>query len=209
MENALIHASLGRCGSWWFCNSVIKNYSNFHSFYNFGDINFNKNTLYKTHDFPPPNIAPYMKIVYMFGCPMNIIVSALEKFDYKVHKNVHQIYSPWEAFYKYHNADILEHHKIYDKDTLRLEENFDMWYKPQRFPFVAIKYETLSKIDLNRLYNFLGFKFDLIPFKKRESNWQNHPQKDRLLSTYKSLADKVERAEPIKFFEPISLRIPE
>lgn len=206
---ALIHSSMGRCGSWWFCHSVRPHFPGFVSFFNFGDITFEPGTLYKTHDYPPPSAQDHMKIVYMFGNPMNIIASAMEKFHFRESMVGRLYYTPWEAFYKFHNADVLEHHKIYDQDTLHLEENFDRWYKPQTFPFVAIKYETFHQIDLEPLYEFLGFKFDLIPYKKRESHWRDHPRCDRLWSTYKRLADKIDDAPPIKFFEPTTVRMPE
>lgn len=205
---SLIHASMGRCGSWWFCHSVEGHFNKFVSFFNFGDIVFSPGELYKTHDYPPPAALPHMKIVYMFGNPMNIVVSAMDKFHYGESMVGKLYYSPWEAFYKFHNADYTEHHKIYDKDTLHLEENFDRWYKPQPFPFVAIKYEEFVHADKQPLYDFLGFSFAMLPYKKRQSDWQTRPQASRLKATYGKLADKIDAAPAIKIFDPVAVKLP-
>ena len=149
-----ICAGMGRCGTWWLCHSIENHFNKFVSFFNFGDIVFSPGELYKTHDYPPPSALPHMKIIYMFGSPMNIIISAMKNFDFKEAMVGKLYYKSWEAFYKFHNADVLEHHKIYDKDTLHLEENFDRWYKQQPFPFMTLKYKHFIKLIYNRFMIF-------------------------------------------------------
>ncbi len=213
VETSIVIAGFGRCGTWWLHNSINpeKNPTfNFHSFFSFGDVDFRRSKyIYKTHDLPPPMMRPNVRVIYMFGNPMNVIESGMENFTFrKPLVDTDNGYSAWEAFYKHHNADILEHKNIYKKDTLRLENDFDQWYRPQPFPFIALKYETLASIDLGPLYDFLGFRFDLLPFVERESCWTSSPHADDMRSAYGNLADKIERAAPLKVFDAIKVELP-
>jgi hypothetical protein len=194
--NAIIVGGLGRCGTKLICKSLKK--SGILKNKTFLDrIDEQKEYIngfyYKTHDYPPDNLPANVKLIYMFGNPMNTAISA--------HKQINE----WGYLHHYHlNSDLYKfNNDVFYNDTLLLHKHFDAWYKEQNFEFISIKYEALYDQRTAEILNhFLGFQISLIPFAKRESDYKTHPQKEHLIKTYGELNEKIKRAENVRVWEP-------
>ncbi len=133
-----------------------------------------------------------IKIIWMFGNPMNIVLSLIEKKEFPVQLHYLNLQSP----------NYKQHSRIFTQDTLLLEKHFDNWYKPQKFEFLSVKYESLrQQQNRHAIDDFLGFKLDLPAWKERAFDWRTHPKKDELLRTYGRLAEKIEAAEDVKWWK--------
>ena len=96
-----------------------------------------------------------------------------------------------------------QHSKRFTQDTLLLEKHFDAWYKPQKFEFLSVKYESLRhQKNVIAIEDFLRLKLDLPVWRERSADWRTHPKKDELLRTYGRLAEKIEAAEDVKWWKP-------
>jgi hypothetical protein len=193
--NAIIVGGLGRCGTKLICKSLKK--SGILKKKIFLDrIDQQKEYMngfcYKTHDYPPDNLPVNVKLIYMFGNPMNTAISA--------HKQINK----WGYLHHYHlNSKLYKfNNDLFYNDTLLLCKHFDAWYKEQNFEFISIKYEALYNAEtIEVLSRFLGFPIDLIPFEKRESDYKIHPQKEHLIKTYGELNEKIKKAENVKVWK--------
>ena len=131
----------------------------------------------------------------MFGNPMNIVVSA------------HTQMNAWGRVHHEHlGSDLfVDNDCVFQEDTLLLSEHFDLWYRPQRFSFATVKYEALYEREtIATLSDYLGIKLILPPFDKREANWIDHPQKEKLLEIYANLHKRIEEADGIKIWPSTS-----
>jgi len=149
---------------------------------------------YKTHDFPPDSLQPHVKLLWLFGNPMNAVLSGYKTFAGSGKVHYHHINSPYAN----------QHENAFNKDVFLLEDHFKAWYKGQNFEFLSVKYEALYKEDVRGTLNeFLGFDLKLLPFRKRETDWTTHSRKDELLQTYSALAKLVDQADDVKIWKKI------
>ena len=195
-KNAFIIGGLGRCGTQLICKSLKKSGMSENSYF-LDRFDQQKEYIngfyYKTHDYPPDSLPPNVKLIYMFGNPMNIAIST--------HKKINE----WGFLHHYHlNSDLYQSNdELFYKDTLLLHNHFDAWYKNHNFEFISIKYEALYNIQtIEILNNFLGFKLKLLPFSKREADYKTHPHKENLLKTYSALNEKIEDSDNVKVWKP-------
>ena len=196
-KNAIIVGGLGRCGTTLMCYS-LKN-SGFPGDLIFFDRFDQQNELingcyYKTHDYPPNYLPANVKLIYMFGNPMNIVIST--------HKKINE----WGYLHHYHlDSDLYTFNdEIFYKDTLLLHKHFDAWYKNQNFEFISIKYESLYDTEtLNVLKGFIGLELNLLPFVNRETSYKTHPHKKNIIRTYSELNEKIKNADNAKVWKPI------
>ncbi len=161
---------------------------------------FRMHRFFKTHAFPPDMKLPKnFKLIWMFGNPMNIVLSA-EKERY----NNKDIDNWLKLHYINSHSPYYENHKdIYISDTLLLEKHFDAWYKSQPFEFLSLRYETLYNPEVRKgLNEFLGFKLELESQRQRSTDWRLHPRRAELEDTYKRLNSKIEAADDIKHWKP-------
>ncbi len=196
-KSSIIVAGLGRSGTTLVYNSLLYNHyfkptpftTNLNSLMDYDSKGF----VYKTHDLPPKELNDSFKLIYLFGNPMNTVLSThrrINEWGRLHHKHLHS------NLFK-DNDDILY------KDILMLNEHFDKWYRKQKFSFVSIKYEMLYTEDTqNALSDYLGFKIKLFPQKKRNTDWKTHPMGDIVYNTYKQLFLKIEESENYKIWEP-------
>jgi len=147
---------------------------------------------YKTHAFPPESLPENVKVIYMFGNPYDIVVSAHKKMNH------------WGSTHHFH----LESDKytpndcVFKEDTMMLYEHFDAWLRPQSFPLITIRYETLFKEETRQtISRFLGFNFKLPAFKERQANWSSHPRKEEFSEIYSDLALKIDAADDVRIWE--------
>ena len=126
------------------------------------------------------------KVIYLFGNPMNIVISAHKYTNIKLH-------------YKHMNADVRNINKWHIYDSLRLEDNFDSWYKKQNFDLITVRYETMYN-NLSKIEEFINHKLEFPKYKKRRTNWLEHQHKELLQKTYGNLNKKILNAKDIKIW---------
>jgi len=189
----IIIASMGRAGSTLMMDTISKKikYNGFVLFENKKikqnlDFKDHKNIVegvYKTHDLSN-NIDENFKCIYLFSNPMNSVISA--------HK-----YTNLEVHYKNLSGDWSLRNEWHLYDSLKLEQNFDSYYKKQNFDLITVRYETLyNNIDI--IENFLGLKLTFPSKIERRTNWKNHKFSEELLKTYGNLWRKIKNADDIK-----------
>ena len=145
--------------------------------------------VYKTHGFPPPSLPDQVRLIYMFGNPMNIVVSA------------HNQMNAWGRLHHKHlGSDLfIDNDCVFQRDTLLLSKHFDLWHRRQSFSFATVRYEALYEPGtISTLNEYLGINLTLPPFRKRSANWTEHPRKDKLLEIYADLHKRIEQADNIK-----------
>lgn len=194
-NTAIIVASMGRCGSTMVYNAIHSHgFKNTTFLTSFKDcFIFANGSVYKTHDYPPKYLPCNVKLIYMFGNPMDIVTSTNNKINW------------WgKTHHKHIGSDLFrENDDLFIKDTLQLYKHYKSWYRPQRFTFLSIKYEALFCRNNREILNeFVGFDLQLPPKLNRKANWLSHPRKDELLGLYGSLNEKILEAEDIKVWYP-------
>ena len=128
----------------------------------------------------------------MFGNIMNTIISATKTINLWGELHFRNLHS--DKFKPYEDP--------YFEDVMLLENLFDAWYQSQNFPFMTVKYEGLyNKKTLQMLNDFVGFNIEFPPFKKRETDWSTHCQRNSVLDTYKNLNEKIEKADECKIWK--------
>jgi len=183
----IIISSMGRSGSTLLFD-VLKNYRSNNEFIILHDkLNLKNNFLYKTHSFSedmPKNCN--CKVLYLFSNPYNVVISAHKNTNLKMH-------------YKHMNGFWGMRNQWHIFDSLRLEDNFDSWYKKQNFELLTIKYECLYE-NINIIEDFIGEKLIFPEIKKRKTNWKNHEFKNDIEKTYGNLFKKINNANNIKIW---------
>lgn len=194
LKPAVLVAGLGRCGTSLMYEAIADSsrlYAKATFVVDLAGARFRGATVYKTHDFPPPRVQPGVKVIFMFGNPMNAAISSYENLDERHYRHVR---SP-------HAAD---HDLIFDKDVLLMEEHFDRWMQPQAFPFLSIRYEDLFDDDvIQTVSDYIGQPVQLPMKQPRRADWRWHPERDRLEATYGRLAEKVAAAPRANIWLPI------
>lgn len=143
--------------------------------------------VYKTHDYAPDFIDPRVKVIFMFGNPMDAVVSAHKILGGPMHYK--HVKSPLHS----------EHDQIFTKDVMLKESHFDSWMKQQSFDFLSLRYEHLYRPEVrNIVEQFLEIKLNLPEHRQRSSSWKSHSEHEALATTYASLNKKVEEAESVK-----------
>lgn len=186
-DNAYIIAGLGRCGTTLVQQALIETHGVIKSrqfLSRFSDENkFVNGTIHKTHDLPPATLSSNVKLVFMFGNPMNAALSGYKEFS----KNKHYAHIGV--------TDIPDREDIFSRDILLLEKHFDAWHRQQGFDFISVRYETLyAEATRAMLAEYLGFRVNLPPHRQRSTDWQQHDRRDELVATYSGLNAKIESA---------------
>ncbi len=188
-DNAYIIAGLGRCGTTLVQQAIIDTHGAIKSktfLSQFSDEEkFVKGTIYKTHNFPPATLPAHVKLIFMFGNPMNAALSGYREFSKENDKHFNHIGA----------TEMPDREELFHEDKLMLEKHFDTWYQPQGFDFISIRYEALyAKETRAMLEEYLGFDLQLPPFRERKTDWRQHDRSDELLATYSGLNAKIEAA---------------
>lgn len=184
-RSPIIIAGLGRCGTTLVHDSFRFNhhYIPHKDIFMFSDgIDFKPNIIYKIHDYPPAFLPDNVKVIFMFGNPMNTVISS--------HRRINE----WGVLHHKHlGSDVFKtNDDILNNDTLKLNTLFDAWDQDQNFDFLAVRYETLySKETVKAISDYIGFKFRLFPEKKRKTNWEKHDMREVLKKVYGELNKKI------------------
>jgi hypothetical protein len=188
-DNAYIISGLGRCGTTLMqyalieTQGVIKSRRFLSSFSD--ERKYVKGTIYKTHSLPPATLPSHVKLVFMFGDPMNAALSGYKAFSKENDKHFTHIGA----------SGIPDREEIFSKDILMLEQHFDAWYQRQGFDFISVRYETLYAEETQAmLAEYLGFRLNLPPYRQRSTDWHQHERRDELEATYSGLNAKIEAA---------------
>jgi hypothetical protein len=188
-DNAYIISGLGRCGTTLMQYALIETQGVIKSrrfLSRFSDEKkFVKGSIYKTHSFPPATLPSHVKLVFMFGDPMNAALSGHREFSKENDKHFTHIGA----------SGIPDREEIFSKDILMLEKHFDAWYQRQGFDFISVRYETLyAEETRTMLAEYLGFRLKLPPYRQRSTDWHQHERRDELEATYAGLNAKIEAA---------------
>ena len=191
----VIVAGMGRCGTSLVFSSIAEKLEDRSFVKHIENYSFENGGVYKTHDLPPLNLSGNPKVIFMFGNPMNIAVSA-DNVDKESRRNDNYEWS--YAHYNHLHADVSKKDLFHKEDTLGLEKQFDLWCKPQTFPLLTVRYETMF-YNLHTIKEFLGISDINFPEKiPRKTNWKEHIFKEDLEKTYKALNEKIILAPDIK-----------
>ena len=194
-DNAYIISGLGRCGTTLMQFALIESRGLIKSrrfLSRFSDEkNFVKGTLYKTHSAPPVRLPPHVKLVFMFGDPMNAALSGYKEFSKENDKHFQHIGA----------SEVPDREDIFSRDVLMLEQHFDAWYQRQGFDFISVRYETLyTEETQSMLAEYLGFRLKLPPYRQRSTDWRQHERRDELAATYAGIGNKIEAADDCRIW---------
>lgn len=183
----IIIAGLGRCGTTLLFDSIRNTNQFVRDISNINTPEFMPFMCIKTHDFPPEKLPENTTVIFMFGHPFDIVVSAND--PNKVNVTEH---------YLNMHANFAEKNMCYKKDVLRLEEQFDKWMQPQTFNLLTVRYETLWD-NVNNIQEVIGVKFSLPEYKERQScSTLSYSAIDSLGRTYGNLLHKINNAANYK-----------
>jgi hypothetical protein len=194
-DNAYIISGLGRCGTTLVQYALIETRGAIKSrkfLSRFSDEKkYVKGTIYKTHSFPPATLPPHVKLVFMFGDPMNAALSGYKEFNKENDKHFQHIGA----------SEVPDREEIFSRDVLMLEEHFDAWYQRQGFDFISVRYETLYAEETQSiLAEYLGFSLKLPPYRQRSTDWRQHDRGSELAATYSGLNAKIEAADDCRIW---------
>ena len=194
-DNAYIISGLGRCGTTLMQYALIETRGAIKSrrfLSRFSDEKtFVKGTIYKTHSSPPATLPAHVKLVFMFGDPMNAALSGYKEFSKENDKHFQHIGA----------SEVPDREEIFSRDVLMLEQHFDAWFQPQGFDFISVRYETLyAEKSQAILAEYLGFSLKLPPYRQRSTDWRQHDRGDELATTYAGLNAKIEAAADCKIW---------
>ena len=187
-EQAIVVGGLGRCGTMLVHTALKRAWLRETPFVDRlqQQAVFQAGRLYKTHDYPPPTLPAHVKTIFMFGHPFDIVLSTQNQINHWGRRH----FSALSADGFHPNDDLI------GADLLGLERLFDAWYQSQGFEFISIRYESLChKQTLEILWDYLGFRFQLPPYRPRRTNWQEFERKSDLIAVYGELQEKIERAK--------------
>ena len=190
-KKTIVIAGMGRCGSTLLFKSVGGSWEKSIREIFVRDLreeDIQPGRILKTHDFAPEFLPPYVKVVYLFGDPFEIVLSSWDKMKQK-DITQHVIHM--------HGAVERQEH-MFSEDVFRLEENFHSWHREHSYPVLTVRYETMWQ-NLDSIRDFIGKPVSLPSYKKRW-NYLEGMTKSELTSlrkTYGRLKDKVTTAPDV------------
>ena len=151
--------------------------------------------VYKSHDFPPAYLPSHVKVIFLFGNPIDIVLSALE-LDKRPLTGVDSRFTALDLHIRNLRGDIKKKADLFDKDVLRLEEQFDCWFKTQAFPLLRLRYETMWEHQ-SEIRSFIGIDRFKLP-KKKQRKYLRGKYNDSTLANlelnYSQLSKKIQNA---------------
>jgi hypothetical protein len=168
---------------------------------------------------PPKEIPDGTRVVYIFGDPLNAVISFFNRRFY-LHSGHGYIAQPTRTsrtdwayehckkiqgdFSRFSSEWDLEDYLSQGEDLFGLEEHFDNWITAQvDYHIMLIRHETLWD-HLTEIFDFLNLPHSEIekfpPCKKRSSNWQDEPKhiQKKLFEVYGKLYNKIIEHPDIK-----------
>ena len=151
------------------------------------------------------------KVIYLYGHPLNILLS----FYHKIYEDDTKL--AWcrgnPHYVEFLECDIeKDFFEVYlDEDILGLERHLDKWWKKKDFDLLCVKYENLHDTQ-NIIRKFIEgptqltkggnheVPLKLPPKRERKTDWRKNPHKEQLLQTYASVIEKFEQKPPYELF---------
>lgn len=194
IANSFIVAGMGRCGTTLVYDALrrygLKGTAFLSSLDEHDD--YIPGRVYKTHDFPCAHVPSHVKMVFLFGNPMDIVIST--------HRKINEWGRQHHAHL--HSNAFTQNNVLFERDSLRLAEHFDAWYRSHDFNFVSVRYESLFDPRVRAtLEDYLELSVPWPGFRRRQADWTTHPQRDRLWALYGGLYRRIEQAEDVKIWE--------
>jgi hypothetical protein len=197
-RNCFVVAGLPRCGTTLACTALtrrkLSTYRAPGFLIEFPDGFRGKGGfVYKTHTpYPPEHVATTTKILFMFGDPRDAVISIYNNLGYdQAYRNAH---SPYRD----------EHERLFERDLMGLEANFENWYRHHSYSFASVRYEAFyNRRILKVLEEYLGMRLSFPPARRRRTNFRLHPEIQKINSTYAGLLEKVSRAKDVQIWEPL------
>jgi|GEM_PF-3249428 len=194
-KTSLIVAGMGRCGTTTAYESLIGYgfHESPHFLNRFSDLKPDGGGfIYKTHDFPPASLPPGFKVIFLFGDPIAIALSA------------HKMINYWgrEHFLHMNAGPFIENDNVLRGDPMQLHKHFESWMRPHPFPVLALRYpDVFTPESVRALQDFLGLDVDLPPFKERETKAEAHPLYPELQATFQALREIIRHTPKINLLE--------
>jgi len=141
--------------------------------------------VYKTHDRPVAGLPDYVRTIYTFADPFEVVAS--------LHRQWH---TAGEVWMREHATNMVrrevDYVRMYDTDVLELEANFDAWMQHDGPRCLLVRYDELWN-QTERLSAFLGRPVRLPPYQPRASalDQLDRDQRAAIERTYRGLRDKV------------------
>lgn len=198
LDFPLIVAGLGRCGTSLVFDTIRKSVRNPYCFARRLDaIDLTGNPVIKTHDYPPEGgLPPGTRAIFMYGNITDTIISTTTQINRWGSMHFDHLRSPY---------DFAGYTELYSADLLALEDMFAAWYRPQAFPLLCLRYETLySEASQTALSDFLGYHPPFPPYRPRSTDQSSHPHTSTILETYRELDKKLRAAENFRYLPPRS-----
>ena len=162
---------------------------------------------------PPPRIPEGIDVAYIFGNPMNSIISLFNERDKMYSRNprlpnwntmhLEHVQSQWsrDATARRFVAQCsLEDFVERGEDYFELEGHFNSWIdcQQQNYPILYVKSETMfTRENSEELRQFFKLPSLELAEKKRRSDWENHPLREGLLKMYGRLWERIKQQQDI------------
>lgn len=189
----VIVAGMGRCGTTLLYKHLRMKHDFVRDIANLNNQDFNNYMVIKTHDFAAETLPEGSRVIYLFGDPIDIALSAHNARKVNI-----------EGHYANLHGDFGMKKNFDSQDTLRLEMNFDSWYKKHSYPVLTLRYEKMWN-HIDTIKEFVDWEgFHLPEYKprvrKNTKSWEANIIK--MEETYGSLTKKINTAEDAKVWEP-------
>lgn len=170
-DTTIIVAGLGRSGTTIVADELKKQYKVFSKDYfisRFQDYNCTNTIekrkkkirpgyLYKTHDFAPKILPSYVKVIFIYGNPINTTFSAKKNYKKK-------------AMLKF-GSDSSLFPKLFEQDIMNLYDILKSWIHHKHIPILAMKYEVMWNSE-NEIRNFTDFTEFKLPAYIRRTDYK-------------------------------------
>ena len=143
------------------------------------------------------------RVLFIFADPIDIVLSVQNRLQDRGEK--------WlRHHFRNMNADFDDYERIHAKDALKLERFFDAYYRPQKFPLLTLRYETLWN-HVETISRFVGRPIQL-PARNPNNEWSGSiprnvrrslldPKRlNEFQQTYGKLINKINCAEGAKIW---------
>ena len=141
-----------------------------------------------------PHLPSHVKVIFLFGNPIDIVLSALE-LDKRQLTGVDSRFTALDLHIRNLRGDIKKKADLFDKDVLRLEEQFDCWFKTQAFPLLGFVMRRCGNI--NPKYDLSLVSIGSNYQKKSREKYLRAKYNDSTLANlelnYKQLSKKIQK----------------
>jgi hypothetical protein len=158
----------------------------------------------------PPSLTNLsnFKALYMFGDPLNALISLFQRNYQSPHS--HKLLVNYPDIKPISRNCTLADYLEEGVDKFKLEQHFDNWVNAKKtYPIMFVKYEKMWE-NLEEIFDFLEIPFSCIKQlkkirKSRNSNSQvlSKEMKDKLYSMYGKFAQKVSNYDDIKIINSV------